>query len=212
VKAELVRTLWAGLLLVSGCRLTTDYEGTRYLCPDGECPDGQECVDGRCAAEGTTVDASVGCDERFGAESGYELCLEEAQNCRFFVSQTCDEVCRAHGAICLSAEDAESVTPCQNGGDLECTGATSRQMCTCKREPDTSCADQFGAVKGYQLCDETAETCRFYNEARTCGEICTAAGSDCLLTQDADRPDECTPLSDHACTTEFGSQMCTCRR
>jgi hypothetical protein len=212
----------AGLVLLAGCRFAADSGGTGYLCPDGECPEGQRCVEGRCLASSSDAavldapparsDGAPGCDQQFGEASGYQLCIEEAESCRFFVSQTCADVCAAHGATCVATEDAEAAAACTTAADEPCDSAYSQQVCTCRRSADVSCATQFGDAKAYDLCGETVETCRFYTEPLTCQELCTAAGVECLLTQDSDPPAECTPYSDRACTSELGTQICTCRK
>lgn len=52
---------WAG----SGCLVSFDYSGTTFLCmgDDGECPDGQMCIDNRCQVPGTGgIDAGADAD------------------------------------------------------------------------------------------------------------------------------------------------------
>lgn len=54
-------------LLAAGaaaCQMTADYGGTRYACPDGECPDGFTCVAGECVdAPGPGGDEDGGPDD-----------------------------------------------------------------------------------------------------------------------------------------------------
>lgn len=58
---------------LAGCQMQTDYSGTGYLCPEGECPDGFVCLAGECR-EGAPADAG-GSGDAGGADGGGPVLL-----------------------------------------------------------------------------------------------------------------------------------------
>ncbi|HWM85962.1 MAG TPA: hypothetical protein VNO33_08995, partial [Kofleriaceae bacterium] len=50
--AWLVMALQLGGLVLAGCFVDVDLGGSRLSCSDGRCPDGFECIDARCVADG----------------------------------------------------------------------------------------------------------------------------------------------------------------
>ena len=88
MKAFAILAATAGLL--GGCLLDIDFDGTKFSCDDGKCPDGFSCVESTCVAQsagddggpgddGGTADAGrdggplLSCDEQFGAAGSYTL-------------------------------------------------------------------------------------------------------------------------------------------
>lgn len=71
------RLLWSvafgGLVLVSGCFISTDFNDTTFLCTDQPvCPDGYSCVDGQCVrpSEGSPDAGGGGGDGEGGGDGG----------------------------------------------------------------------------------------------------------------------------------------------
>jgi hypothetical protein len=153
-----------GLLLIiaaattaAGCLLDIDFDGTRFSCQDGVCPDGYSCVESTCVAESTTGDAGARadaagqadaagadasalptCDEQFGAAPSYTLCLEDATSCEFFVTQevatACTDICAQFGAECVNSFDATGGgTECTREVEGACTATHMSQICICAR-------------------------------------------------------------------------------
>jgi hypothetical protein len=149
--------LAAATTLVAGCLLDIDYDGTRFSCNDGVCPDGFACVDGTCVASAAGQDGGAGgdatgqadagaadsgplltCDEQFGAAPSYTLCLEEATTCEFFVTadvaSACTDICLQYDATCVNSYDATGGgTECTRELEGACTATHQSQICICDR-------------------------------------------------------------------------------
>ncbi|HEY8146091.1 MAG TPA: hypothetical protein VIG06_25595 [Kofleriaceae bacterium] len=151
-KAFAILAAAAGLL--GGCLLDIDFDGTKFSCDDGKCPDGFSCVESTCVAQSSGDDGGPGgdggqadagrdgglltCDEQFGAALQYTLCAEEATTCEFFVQSevaaTCMDICPIYDAECVNSFDSD-------GAGMECTRLTEdaclvthqSQICICSR-------------------------------------------------------------------------------
>ena len=148
------------LLGLVACKVEVDFDNTRFMCADGECPGGYECVAEVCVlaegegsdggpggsdAGGGAIDGAVAlaaCNDQFGGAPGYQLCAENADSCEFFhatgdgTQVTCDEVCpQFDGATCVESYDATvGETQCTRDTGAEgCTVPHSSQICVCSR-------------------------------------------------------------------------------
>jgi hypothetical protein len=151
--------LHLALLALAGCKVDVDFDNTRFMCADGVCPDGYECVDAVCVvSEGGDGDGGAGatdggdadamaplqaCLDQFGGAPGYQLCAENVDSCEFFHATgdgtqiTCDEVCPVYGATCVESYDATAgETQCtRDTAEEGCVVAHSSQICVCTRDP-----------------------------------------------------------------------------
>ena len=149
------------LLGLVACRVDVDFDNTRFMCADGECPSGYECVAEVCVlAEGDVIDgggddsdggggavdgpvALAACHDQFGAVPGYELCAENADTCEFFhatgdgTQVTCADVCPMYDSTCVQSYDSSvGETQCtRDTAEEGCTVAHSSQLCVCARSP-----------------------------------------------------------------------------
>ncbi|HLU66563.1 MAG TPA: hypothetical protein VKZ63_09825 [Kofleriaceae bacterium] len=139
---------------LTGCVVDADFDGTRFSCTDGKCPDGYSCVEGACVPAGgdadradaaPAVDAAppdaglLTCDEQFGAALDYVLCAEAPTTCAFYnraeMGTTCNDICAAHGAECVSTHDATAGAECTHETEEDCTVLHQSQICVCTRGP-----------------------------------------------------------------------------
>ena len=61
--ASLVMALQLAGLVLAGCFVDVDLGGSRLQCSDGRCPDGFECIDALCVADGQGGANDAGADE-----------------------------------------------------------------------------------------------------------------------------------------------------
>lgn len=141
---------------LAGCLLDIDFDGTRFSCEDGQCPDGFSCVESMCVAESTGGDGGPGgdgggadagapdggplltCDEQFGEALEYMLCAEEADTCEFFlrteVGTACIDICPIYGSECVNSFDADGAgAECTRMTEDACTVVHQTQICICSR-------------------------------------------------------------------------------
>jgi len=84
--------------------------------------------------------------------------------------------------------------------------------------PPSACDLQYGRAPGYQLCEETPETCQFFIDsevAASCTDHCLAIGGGaCVTGHNADPGDpevQCTLIKEYGCEVATNnSQVCTC--
>ena len=150
----LAPVLAAAILVASGCLLDIDFDGTKFNCEDGKCPEGFSCVEAMCVAESGGEDGGAGdgggtadaggdggplatCDEQFGAALEYMLCAEEPTSCEFFVrtevGTACMDICPVYGAECVNSFDATMGTECTRETEDACTVVHQSQICICSR-------------------------------------------------------------------------------
>ena len=147
--------LVAAATLVAGCLLDIDFDGTRFSCEDGKCPDGFSCVEGSCVAQNAGEDGGAGdggggdaaapdggalqtCDEQFGEALEYTLCAEEEGTCEFFlrseVGTACMDICPLYGAECVNSFDADGAgMECVRQTEDACAVVHQTQICICSR-------------------------------------------------------------------------------
>ena len=145
--------LVAAATLVAGCLLDIDFDGTKFSCEDGNCPDGFSCVEATCVAQ--SGDGGVGdggggdaappdssviptCDEQFGLALEYTLCAEEQGTCEFFlrseVAAACVDICPIYGAECVNSFDADGAgMECVRQTEDACAVVHQTQICICSR-------------------------------------------------------------------------------
>ncbi|MBL4687912.1 MAG: hypothetical protein JKY37_25200 [Nannocystaceae bacterium] len=106
-----------------------------------------------------------------------------------------------------STDDGPAET--DGGGSTSATGG-SGGMAT------MTCDEQYGAVAGYELCDEQPDTCSFnaltMRMTINCNDVCASAGGMCLGTDFNEDP-TCTATGETTCDDmSFGDGICTCDR
>lgn len=151
---KVLALLLAAATLIAGCLLDIDFEGTRFTCEDGKCPEGFTCVEATCVAESGGEDGGAGdggevdagrdggalatCDEQFGEALEYTLCAEEPTTCEFFVrtevGTACMDICPVYGAECVNSFDADGAgMECVRQTEDACTVVHQSQICICSR-------------------------------------------------------------------------------
>lgn len=154
-RAKAFAILAAAAGLLGGCLLDIDFDGTKFSCDDGKCPDGFSCVEAMCVAQSSGGDGGPGgdggsadagrdggpllsCDEQFGAALQYTLCVEEPTTCEFFVATevgaTCTDICLTYDAECVNSFDATGGgTECTHEIEDGCVVTHQSQICICGR-------------------------------------------------------------------------------
>ena len=77
-----------------------------------------------------------------------------------------------------------------------------------------SCDDQFGAAAGYELCEETAESCSFNatTDGGSCDAMCMMFGSTCITAFTNDMSNCASQLLEVACSEVAGDNICVCAK
>lgn len=146
--------LLAAATLVAGCLLDIDFDGTKFGCEDGKCPEGFSCVEAMCVAQSAGDDAGAAdgggqdaagdgglghaCDEQFGAAQGYILCAYDQTTCEFFVqtdvNTACMDICPLYDAECVNSFDAAGPgAACTRETEDGCAVTHQSQICICTR-------------------------------------------------------------------------------
>jgi hypothetical protein len=147
--------LAAAALSLGGCLLDIDFDGTKFTCNDGVCPDGFSCVEGTCVTSSTGQDGGAGgdatalpdapppdadtatpaCNDQYGAALQYMLCAADATSCEFFVhtdvATACNDICPLYGGECVNSFDATEGTECTREEEGACTALHTGQLCIC---------------------------------------------------------------------------------
>lgn len=78
--------------------------------------------------------------------------------------------------------------------------------------PPSSCRAQFGALDGFELCQETEATCEIaLRTAGTCRAACARAGGACVTAYD-NLDVACMRGLEETCDSERGTEICVCAR
>lgn len=76
-----------------------------------------------------------------------------------------------------------------------------------------SCRAKYGSAKGYHLCREDPQGCRFYAETDgTCRQLCSKLGGSCLHAYDNVILTQCVPFLLSDCDRSLNDQICVCSR
>ncbi len=76
------------------------------------------------------------CTEQYGAAQGFELCIEDATFCEFFVfanGASCNSVCAAYDGSCLATFNDTTGDNCVHNGSLSCQNSYNTVLCRCTR-------------------------------------------------------------------------------
>jgi hypothetical protein len=77
------------------------------------------------------------------------------------------------------------------------------------------CTAAFGAADSFELCEETAESCRFYADTGggSCRALCSSFGASCIAAADEDAAEgRCAVLAPIGCGADRNDSICTCSR
>jgi len=81
--------------------------------------------------------------------------------------------------------------------------------------PSGTCEQRFGDAPGYQLCDESRQTCTFsaFLDGSDCAQLCSDLDSECVDAFDNPPPGgamQCNAEGPSNCETNAGTQICVC--
>jgi hypothetical protein len=140
------------VLVIASC--APDYGHSAFLCDDAGhgCPDGQDCVAGRCRRGEPTGDGVV-----CGAGSGAARCAPAEQCCVEGPAQLrcrpAGELCPGITMLCDGAEDCRAGDRCcADGGAVFCDAACEHTACLdaddCPRSTAPNCCFDLGTPWG----------------------------------------------------------------
>jgi len=102
-----------------------------------------------------------------------------------------------------------------------CAGVIIAVLPGCPSENGTengTCEGTFSDIEGYQLCEDTEQSCIFYrsdqeNPEISCGVICVSKGEFCLSAHNEGEPNVCADLgAEVPCNEPQGNAVCECGR
>jgi len=135
-------------LLALSCSFEVDKTGTRFRCKGGDCPVGFECEVGTCVEPGASPDGALAsCLEQYGDLTDFALCDEAANRCEFFGNaggDTCNQLCAARRATCLTGYEADDGMPCIRGPEDGCDAPHDHLICICTQT--SAAADSYTSM------------------------------------------------------------------
>jgi len=179
--------------------------------------------------DGAGADSYVpSCDSQYREASGYLLCAELPERCRFgaVTNGSCAELCSDFGGACITAfEDDDMGVSCGFTPEHHCLTPLDHQICECSRGGDTwpdggvidvgsyndFCDSLFGDLPDYQRCHATPDQCEFYvSEGGTsCSELCGVAGRACVESYN-DGAGRCERSTTLGCSGGYATFICIC--